>query len=267
MSSFLAGCCQFEVIPGNVEKNLEKVEKSIRDFAQRGCRLLVLPEMWSCAFDYPSLKAAAGKSPAILESLSDHARQTRMVLVGSLPELDGQTVYNTSYVFDSDGALAGNYRKIHLFSFSHEDRHFGRGDSPLVCKTSVGRIGVMICYDLRFPELARRLALDGAEMLCVSAQWPTPRIEHWSLLLRARALENQLFAMGCNGCGKEGRLQYGGSSAVVSPTGKVLEKAGPGEEHLVGTIDPDETAAFRKLIDCFSDRVPEAYDNRPQGMS
>jgi omega-amidase len=259
MTPFIAGCCQFEVTPGDVERNLEKVEKSFPDFKGKGCGLLVLPEMWSSGFDYPSLTRIAKKTPAVIDILSEWARRYNMVLVGSLPELDDGTVYNTSYVIDSDGRLKGQYRKVHLFSLSREDDHFGRGVSPLVCSTTLGKIGVMICYDLRFPELARRLALDGAEILCISAQWPVSRIDHWSLLLRARAVENQLFAVGCNGCGKEGKLHYGGTSAIISPTAIVLAEAGPREERLCATVDPDETTGFRKLIDCFSDRVPEVY--------
>ena len=259
MTPFVAGCCQFDIAFADVDGNLEKVRKALPDFSDMGCRLMVLPEMWSCGFAYPSLIQMAERTPAVLDTLSNWARHYRMVLIGSMPEAVDGTVYNTSYVIDADGMLKGQYRKIHLFSLSHEDHHFGRGGTPVICSTSLGRIGIMICYDLRFPELARRLALDGAEMICVSAQWPVPRIEHWSLLLRARAIENQLFTIGCNGCGKEGKLRYGGASAVTSPTGITLAKAGSHEEHLCTTVNFEETAHFRHLIDCFSDRVPEAY--------
>ena len=138
MTPFIAGCCQFEVTPGNVESNLEKVEKSLPDFAGKGCGLLVLPEMWSSGFDYPSLTRMAKKSPAVIDILSERARRYKMVLVGSLPELDDGKIYNTSYVIDSDGRLKGQYRKVHLFSLSREDDHFGRGVSPARLLDDVG---------------------------------------------------------------------------------------------------------------------------------
>ena len=211
---------------GDVDANLACVEMLIAGFAGEGVDLLVFPEMWSCAFPNAVLGTMAGKTPMVLDRLAQWAAGYGMVLVGSLPEADGGTVYNTSYVVERTGEIVGKYRKIHRFSFAGEDRHFGRGEETLVCSTSVGKLGIMICYDLRFPELARRLALDGAEIICISAQWPVPRIDHWSTLLRARAIENQIFVAGCNGCGREGKLQYAGRSAVVTPLGNVPAEAG-----------------------------------------
>jgi predicted amidohydrolase len=103
------------------------------------------------------------------------------------------------------------------------------------------------------------LALDGAEILCISALWPVSRIEHWSVLLRARAIENQLFVVGCNGCGVEGPLQYGGASSIVSPTGRVLAGGEMEERNLAATLDLEELREFRRHISCLSDRFPSAY--------
>ena len=259
MREITVGCCQFESAPGDVEGNLARVEGLVAGFAAEGVNLLILPEMWSCAFPFSILGTMAVKTPKVLEKLTRWAFKHGMVLVGSLPEADGDTVYNTSYVIERNGEIVGSYRKIHRFSFAGEDRYFGRGESPLVCSTSAGKLGIMICYDLRFPELARRLALDGAEIICVSALWPVPRIDHWSLLLRSRAVENQLFVAGCNGCGQEGKLQYGGRSAVVSPYGNVTAEAGGEMEMVSAKIDIDEVVQFRKYITCFADRLPGAY--------
>lgn len=259
MKTVMAGCCQFGVLPGDVDGNLAIVERKVADYAAAGCRLLVLPEMWSCGFPYPVLRAMAERTPEVLRRMQGWAGEHGITLVGSLPELDGDTVYNTSTVVDASGEIAGAYRKVHLFSLLGEHLYFGRGGSLLVCDTSAGRLGVMICYDLRFPELARRLALDGAEIICVSAQWPGPRIEHWSLLLRARALENQLFVVGCNGSGVEGELLYGGASAVVSPLGAVLAEAGGEDPVTLASLDFDEMVGFRRRIPCLTDRVPELY--------
>jgi predicted amidohydrolase len=260
MLDTIAGCCQFAVKPGRVACNLETAERMMSELADAGCRLAVLPEMWSCSFPYPVLGDMAGKTPDILEKMRGIARNRRMVIVGSLPETDGKSIFNTSYLIDATGEIAGTYRKVHLFSHYYEHRHFAAGTSAKVFSTSVGRIGMLICYDLRFPEIARRLALDGAEIICVSAQWPTARIENWSVLLRARANENQLFVVGCNGCGVEGKITWGGSSAIVSPLGRVIAHAGPGEQVVSGAIEEREMTEFRKTIECFRDRVPAAYD-------
>lgn len=259
MREILAGCCQFESIPGDVDGNLIRAEMAVAGFAGEGSRLLILPEMWSCSFPFSSLDAMAERTPAVLEEIRGWAAKHGMVLLGSLPEADGGAVYNTSYVIERTGKIVGTYRKIHRFSFYGEDRYFGRGTKPLLCSTSVGKLGVMICYDLRFPELARRLALDGADIICISALWPVERIDHWSLLLRCRAVENQLFVVGCNGCGREGRLRYGGKSALISPTGKVLAEAGSGEELAAAKLEMGEITTFRKYLTCFEDRLPGAY--------
>jgi predicted amidohydrolase len=258
MQDFVAGCCQLNVIPGEIQQNLRKAQYWVSEMAEGGCRLLVLPEMWSCSFSFLRLDEMAGATPMVLESLSAWSRQYQMVLVGSLPEKTGGSIFNTSYVIDG-GRLAGSYRKIHLFSYNREHEYFEAGKVPLVCETRVGRLGIMICYDLRFPELARRLALDGAEILCVSAQWPVERLDHWSLLLRSRALENQMFVLGCNGCGAEDNLRYGGASALVSPTGSVLAEGGSEETGIRAALDPASMLAFRGQIPCFADRRSAAY--------
>lgn len=259
MVDAVLGFCQFDVEPGEISRNVKRVERALREFGDRGCRLVLLPEMWSCGFFYSALREMAGETPGIIERLQELAEELDLVVIGSLPELEGDCVYNTLSVIDSDGRLAGSYRKIHLFTFAEEQLYFTRGRAPLVCDTSVGRIGAMICYDLRFPELARRLALDGAEILCVPALWPDVRIGHWSLLLRARAVENQLFVMGCNGTGREGRLQYGGHSAIVSPLGTVLGEGGAKEETIAARAAPEEMIAYREQMRCFEDRLPGIY--------
>jgi omega-amidase len=259
MADMVVGCVQLEVVTGDMDENLARVWNALSYFGENGCRLLVFPEMWSCGFSYPRLSEMAGRTPSIVEKLREQSRYYGMVLVGSLPELDGGSVFNTSFVIDGTGEIVGKYRKIHLFSLHGEHLHFGRGSSPLVCSTGAGRVGVEICYDLRFPELSRRLALDGAEILCISALWPTARIEHWSLLLRARAIENQLFVVGCNGSGIDGELIYGGASAVVSPTGHVLAQADSAGDRLLAKLNPEEVTECRRHITCFSDRLPSAY--------
>ncbi|MHC1727086.1 MAG: carbon-nitrogen family hydrolase [Syntrophobacteraceae bacterium] len=263
MHNIVAGCCQFSIKPADVRENVLTAERMLAEVARRNCRIAVLPEMWSCSFPYPVLKEMAARTPAIVEGLQKIALKNNLVIAGSLPEAGGDTVFNTSYLIDSTGEIAGEYRKVHLFSLYSEHKNFGRGESAKVFQTSLGKIGLMICYDLRFPEISRKLALEGAEIICVSALWPLVRIDHWSLLLRARAVENQLFIIGSNGCGASERITWGGTSAVISPLGTVLAQGGPEDQTVVGVLDPLEMDEFRKIIPCFEDRVPEAYASCP----
>ena len=260
MKEVTVGCFQMDVLPGDVEANLSKVEGILPEMERRGCQLALFPEMWSCGFVYSILREMADYTPKVLGRLKGWAGQHRMVLIGSLPEADGDTIFNSSYVIDANGNVAGKYRKIHLFSLSGEPEYFERGRSPLVCDTSVGCLGIEICYDIRFPELSRRLALDGAEIICVSALWPEVRVRHWSLLLRGRAVENQLFVLGCNGCGIEGNTRYGGASAIISPLGEVLAEARHDEELLIAKLNFEEMQDYRRHIPCFSDRLPGVYN-------
>jgi len=248
-----------EMLPGRVDENLTKVQEMLPQLQEAGVQLAVFPEMWSGGFWYPVLREMAEETPKVVRQLQAWAAQYRMVLVGSLPEAEGDKIYNTSYVLDTNGEIAGEYRKMHLFSLTGEPDYFERGQDPLVCDTGAGRLGIAICYDLRFPELPRRLALEGAEILCFSALWPEVRVDHWSLLLRSRAVENQLFVIGCNGCGIEGNTRYGGASAIISPQGKLLAEAGESEEVISARLDFSEMVDFRRYLPCFSDRLPGSY--------
>ena len=154
MKELIVGCFQMEVVPGDVEGNLNKVERILPQLRSAGCQLVVFPEMWAGGFIYSALQEMAERTPNVLEKLREWAVQYRMVLVGSLPEAEGDKVFNTSYVLDAGGEVAGKYRKMHLFSLTGEPDYFARGQVPLVCDTTAGRLGIAICYDLRFPELS-----------------------------------------------------------------------------------------------------------------
>jgi omega-amidase len=259
MKDFFAACWQCEVTSFSAKQNLTRLDGVFSELSRRECRLLVLPEMWSCGFSPADLGVFALETPLILEAWRERCRRYSMVMVGSMPEIDGARLFNTSYVVDVDGSVVARYRKMHLFSPNDEAVRFTAGQKPVVCDTTVGRLGIMICYDLRFPELSRHLASAGAQILCVSALWPQVRVSHWNLLLRARALENQVFAVGCNGWGKDGALLYGGNSAVISPTGESLWVAGEGEKCGGVGIDLTQIDAFRQAIPCWVDRRPDLY--------
>ncbi|MBL0224614.1 MAG: carbon-nitrogen family hydrolase [Geobacteraceae bacterium] len=253
-----AAAIQFNVKQGDVDANLEHVRTALRRAAGTGVQLAVLPEMWSTGFSYRNLNELARRTAGIVEELLVLSRELKLVIVGSMPEPHGEKVYNTVYVADN-GRLAGTYRKLHLFSLLGEDKAFDSGDSWLLAETSIGKVGVIICYDLRFPELSRRLALEGAAVICVPAQWPKPRQEHWRTLLRARAIENQLYVVACNACGPIGKLDFFGMSLIIDPKGELLAEASETEGTISAPLDMQLMADWRAQIPCFNDRRPELY--------
>jgi predicted amidohydrolase len=253
-----AASIQFNVKQGDVDANLDYVREALARVAGQGANLAVLPEMWSSGFAYKNMNELALRTPGIVDDLLELSSRHKLVIVGSMPEPDGDKVFNTVFVADN-GCLAGVYRKMHIFSFLGEDKAFNGGDSWLMADTSIGKIGVIICYDLRFPELSRRLALEGAQVLCVPAQWPKPRQEHWRTLLRARAMENQFFVVSCNACGLIGKLDFFGMSMIINPKGDVLEEAGEEVCEILAGLDMQVMTDWRTQIPCFKDRKPECY--------
>jgi omega-amidase len=257
-----AAAIQFNITLGEPDRNLAKVEAALRRVAARGAELAVLPEMWSSGFAYKKLPELAAATPRVLERLAALSAELGLTVVGSLPEpLDGK-VCNTAYVVDR-GTVAGSYRKLHLFSLMNEDEHIAAGERSVVVETSVGRLGLAVCYDLRFPELFRKLALDGAEIICLPGEWPAPRQLHWRTLLRARAIENQCFVAAANCCGRQGKLDFFGMSLLIAPRGELLAEADDFATELVATFDFQEFADYRAQITCFADRRPDVYGTLP----
>lgn len=249
-----AGILQFDIKCGDITTNMNAARDGIRRLAARGADLVVLPEMWSCGFDLPNLSTHALKSPEILNILSDLAGEHHLVVAGSLPETANNCIYNSMYVIDVNGVVSAPYRKIHLFKPTGEDRHFEAGEHPVICPTDIGALGLMICYDLRFPELCRLLALRGADIILVSAQWPSGRIHNWDALLRARAIENQVFVVASNRCGRENNLAFTGHSQIISPQGDVLCLLDENDSEGLAAIDLEEITQLRALFDTVRER-------------
>ncbi|MDP9417988.1 MAG: carbon-nitrogen family hydrolase, partial [Actinomycetota bacterium] len=165
-------------------------------------------------------------------------------------------LYNTAVVLGPDGGLRASYRKIHRFGFSDgEPRLLAAGDAPVVYDAGEhGRWGLATCYDLRFPELFRALVDRGAEAVVVVAGWPAARIGHWSLLARARAVEDQVFVLGCNAVGQQGRTALGGRSVVIDPWGGVVAEAGGDAEVTAVDVDLADVARVRAEFPVLADR-------------
>ncbi|MDD2557881.1 MAG: carbon-nitrogen family hydrolase [Desulfuromonas sp.] len=257
-----AGVVQFNIKLGDINANIESAVAGLRRLATQSVMLAVLPEMWSCGYDYRNLAQLAQETPRILTLLEKLSTELEMVIVGSLPEKEGDTLYNTLYVADR-GNIVDYYRKLHMFSTMGEDRFLSPGDRTCVVPTSAGRLGLAICYDLRFPELFRKMALEGAEIMCIPAEWPKPRQEHWRTLLRARAIENQMFVAAANCCGVQGKLDFFGMSMLISARGEVLAEAGETNTELAAIFSYEDMIKYRSQIRCFQDRRPEIYGTLP----
>lgn len=236
---------------------LQLLETSLHD---GDLDLVVLPELWTVgAFDMSGVRAhPESLGGELVEELRALARSTSTAIhAGSIPEADGDGLrWNTSVLIDAEGRLEATYRKIHLFGFHDgEAATMTHGEHVVVAHTPLGPTGLATCYDLRFPEHFRLMVDDGAEAFVVPAGWPERRIEHWSILLRARAIENQAWVLGVNAVGLSNEVELGGRSVVVDPWGAVVaEGSADSEELIVATVDPAAVARARTGFPVLHDR-------------
>lgn len=220
-----AGFLQLSVTPGDIATNLAGFWEHLARLAPPAGTLLVLPEMWASGFVYEQLDALSGETPALLLCLQESAARYGIVLAGSMIERLGPAAYaNTLYVVGEKGVL-GSYRKQQPFRRWREDQYFQAGLAPAPILTGFGSLGGLVCYDLRFPDLARHHCQRGADLLLCAAMWPAGRIGHWRTLLQARAIENQTMIIGCNAVGFYGETALGGHSLIVSADGEILVEA------------------------------------------
>ncbi|GGW53745.1 hydrolase [Streptomyces lucensis JCM 4490] len=254
-----ASLIQIAVTEGeSVESRRQRAAALVRE--QAGADLVVLPELWTTgAFAYEEFgrQAEPLEGPtygAMAKAASDAGVWLH---AGSIPERDPDgPLYNTSLVFSPSGEPAAAYRKIHRFGFDKgEAVLMGAGRDLVTVRLPGTTIGVATCYDLRFPELFRGLVDAGAETLVIPAGWPERRRAHWTLLAKARAVENQAFVLACGTAGTHAGVPQAGHSIVVDPWGEVLAEAGPGEEVLTVEFDPAKVAATREQFPALKDRV------------
>ncbi len=221
--------------------------------ADLDAELILLPELWEVG---PFAVAENLDHAVPLQTWVEHMADLapgRVLHAGSFLERDGDQVYNTSVVFSPAGEVLGTYRKIHLFGFdTGEAVTLGAGTELVTVQTPLGITGLATCYDLRFPELFRGLVDAGATAFLIPTGWPVPRIDAWSLLARARAIENQAWLIGANSTGVSNGTALGGRSIVVSPWGEATELAEPGV--LAAELDPDVPAQARSSFPVLRDR-------------
>lgn len=249
----------------DVDANLERANHWIAEAAALGAEFVSLPESFACMLEEGGRNPAAqGLDGPLAAFLSERAREHGIVLAGgTIPELaEGERVYNTALVHGPDGVLLASYRKIHLFDVElpgltlKESKSVAPGDTPVCVDTPAGKLGLSVCYDVRFPELYRVLAERGAEILLVPSAFTVPTgSDHWEILLRARAIENQayLVAAAQYGAHNKRRRSYG-RSMIVDPWGLVLATASDGEGLAVASLDPARLAEIRSRIPALQHR-------------
>lgn len=266
---------------GNKKKVAEMMEQAVLE--NPDIDLFVLPELWTYPFIFGGKwnEEKAESRKALLEKqlaeygenegsstllyLSGLAKKYKVFLVaGSLPFLQEDGNYkNTTLVFDREGRMAGSYDKVHLCTWCGEDRAFQNGERVTVLKTEIGNLAPIICYDIRFPELARRAALNGANLLVVTSDFghnpENPKTDIWRTLLKARAIENMMFVVACDRCGTGPESSYFGHSMIIDPFGHVLAEGDDKEGIIVGDIAYELVEEARGAIDVFGDRQPEVY--------
>jgi len=252
---------QMDVKTAHVEENLLTAAKLMEKAIKRDSDYIVLPEMWATGFAYENLSSITKNYfDEIMSFMTGHAKEARAYIIGgSIPEDKNGNIYNTCFVISPDGKIAGKFSKVHAFSPFGEDKHFAGGKYYPPIKTEHAKIAAAVCYDLRFPELTRKLALEGMELLFLPAQFPLIREAHWNVLLQARAIENAVFACGCNRVGRDRKNEYGGGSAIISPWGEIIEKGSDKEEVVTASIDMKKVVEAREFIPIYKDRKPEAY--------
>lgn len=247
----------------DVAHNLAEVERGVRDAADAGCALVVLPEMWPTSFPTAEtrIEAALDATERALRRVEELTAELDIVVCGSAFARSTGLPANRWHAIEG-GKTVASYDKIHLFTPTAEEASFSAGSrAPPVIDTRAGRLSGIVCYDLRFPEVARALFHAQVAVAAVSAQWPDPRASHFSALCAGRAVETQCFVVACNriGSAKIGRrgmdLVFSGGSRIVDPEGRVLASGGSRSELVVADIDLEAARALRV-------RIPVAKDER-----
>lgn len=262
--------CQMQV-GNNKNENLLHAGSMVHDAAGNGARLVVLPEIFSVPYQPDIMVANAEPCPGPTTAfLAELAQREQILLVGgSFPERgDDGKIYNTSCIFDEQGSLIGQYRKMHLFDINipgqicfRESDSLAAGHDLQIIRHGDLVIAVIICYDIRFPELARLAALQGAQLLIVPAAFnPTTGPAHWELLMRSRAVDNQFFVAAASPArNPEASYQAWGHSLVIDPWGRILSAAGTGEQVIYAEIDISLLEKIRREMPLFEHRRTDVY--------
>ena len=247
---FKAGSIQLDCNPGMVTENIENSLSWIDRAKDQGCSLAVLPELFNTGYDLSIIKETAYNMNEVVSLLSEAAKNRNMWIAGGILEIENDEYYNSLYVINPGGQIAAKYRKINLFTIGMETEIFTPGRKIQTFEINGLKAGLAICFDLRYPGLFREYRHAGCDAVIIVSAFPFPRLDHWRVLLKARAIENQLYIIASNRTGKEAGLEFLGNSMIIDPWGTALSAAGDDEETIV-TAD-----IFKSKVDETRDKIP-----------
>lgn len=254
---------QLKIEPADVTYNEQNIKSWFNKHMQQNTDVVVLPEMWNNGYALSQLDILADTNlNRSYEFIKKLALQYNVdIVAGSVSNKRNGQVYNTAFTVLKDGTLVNVYDKVHLVPMLNEPAYLAPGEAvPEPYKLSNGvQSTQIICYDLRFPELLRYPAAEGCEIAFYVAQWPQARLKHWQSLIQARAIENDMYVVGCNACGDNGNTQYAGHSMVVNPNGEILEEVSGTEKCLTLSLDLDKVRQQRSAIPVFENRRKALY--------
>lgn len=270
MNKLKIGLIQMQV-ENNKNKNLMKASQLVNKISSENPDIVILPEMFSCPYNSDSFPIyAEEENDYSFNYLSNIAKTNNIYLVaGSIPEKDGSKIYNTSYVFNREGKKIAKHRKIHLFDIDIKNKQkfkesdtLSAGNEVTIFDTEFGKIGLCICYDFRFPELARLMVNKGAKVIIVPASFNmTTGPAHWDIMFRSRAIDNQAYTIGCSPARdyNSSYISYG-NSLIVSPYGEILCKLDEKESFITYDIDLDYVDEIREELPLLHHRRHDLYE-------
>lgn len=243
------------------DKNFEAIKEYVEEAYKEQADIIVFPEMWNTGYALDQLSSLADFNGEKTKGLlSELAKKYRVNIVGgSVATKKGNDFYNTMYIVDRSGQILSEYDKAHLFKLMDEHLFMNAGQKENLFELDDVTCGGIICYDLRFPEWIRTHTLAGAKIMFVPAQWPKTRIDHWQILLQARAIENQCYVVAVNRVGSDPNNEFNGHSMVIAPWGEKLVSNQTTEGILYTDIDLSEVERVRKTIPVFQDRRTDLY--------
>jgi omega-amidase len=246
---------QFDIAWEEPQENFRRVEQLLEGTSIRPGAMIVLPEMFATGFSMNVERTAQSGARESEQFLRDLARKHHAMVLGGVvgpPDVDG-LASNEAVGFLPDGVELVRYRKLQPFTPAGEDVRYGFGTEHRLFTWNNMHVAPFICYDLRFPEVFRPAAVDGAELMIVIASWPCMRSEHWVRLLQARAIENQAYVVGLNRCGSDPQFEYDGRSAAFDPHGRLLIEADARSQVLQVEVNPSEVRTWRAQFPALRD--------------
>jgi predicted amidohydrolase len=249
---------------GDPEANLLKVRDFSRRAKEAGAELIVFSEMTDTGYSMPVIqKHAASWASGFVPELQRIAKDLSIAIVSGVSERDGSAIYNSQIFVNSNGDIPAKYRKTHLYAVPpvEEQTCFAPGDNFATFAFGGLHFGFSICYDLRFPEMYRKLVTEqNVEAFVISSAWPFPRVEHFRALAAARAIENQAYVIASNRVGKDDDLWFCGSSAIIDPRGVVIAAASADREELIhADLSEELVHSVRRRVESLAHRRPELY--------